>query len=224
MTYIKPTALAKVLLFIAFFLLGFYFINAQVILVQEFLVVLFGNELCIGAIMASWFIGMTVGAWIASYFADRAKSAVKAYLWLQIVICLILPLQIYMIRILRNIAHVPQGENIPFFSMLLSTLLIILPISFLVGFIFPFACKVLSAFQMKDSVAVGWVYIVESVGSLVGGLLLTFYMIAHFKPYEMLSVISTLILANGIILSISLKNAFNKTSLVCYVLLLLSLN
>ena len=47
---------------------------------------------------------------------------------------------------------------------------------------------------------IGRVYILEAVGSLIGGLVLTFYLLTHFKPYETLSTISLLILINCLIL------------------------
>ncbi len=55
---------------------------------------------------------------------------------------------------------------------------------------------------------IGRVYILEGVGSLIGGLVLTFYLITHFKPYETLSAISLLILINCLILSLSHKGTF----------------
>jgi spermidine synthase len=210
MHFTESPIVAKILLFAAFFILGFYFINAQVILVQEFLVVLFGNELCIGAIMASWFMGMTIGAWISSYLADRIKSFVKAYFWSQIAMCIILPLQFYLIRILRNTTHVPQGETIPFFTMILSTLFITFPFSFLVGFIFPFACRVLSSFQEKKSVAVGLVYLTESLGGLVGGIAFSFWLVTHYHPFAIVSFQAVLLL---VIIILCLRVFYKKIDL-----------
>ncbi len=242
---------------LAFVLIGCYSIVVQVLFIREFMVVFFGSELCLGIIFASWLIGISLGATTGGRLVKRFKKVLPLFILLQAIICLVPFFQIYFIRIVRELLGIPPGEYISLFSLISGTFLLIVPFSFMIGLIFPCACKItvekfnplrnpepdpkprlnssLFSFRNKwqdflsnggrsKAQQIGWVYIVESVGSLVGGLLLTFYMIAHFKPYEMLSVISTLILANGIILSMSLKNAFNKTFLVCYVLLLLLLN
>ncbi|MBW1838391.1 MAG: hypothetical protein JRI49_00520, partial [Deltaproteobacteria bacterium] len=242
---------------LAFVLIGCYSIVVQVLFIREFMVVFFGSELCLGIIFASWLIGISLGATIGGRLVKRFKEVFPLFILFQAIICLMPFFQIYFIRIVRELLGIPPGEYISLFPLISGTFFLIVPFSFMIGLIFPCACKItvgkfnpvrnsepdpkpllnssLFSFRQKwqdflsngvrsKAQQIGWVYIVESVGSLAGGLLLTFYMIAHFKPYEMLSVISTLILVNGIILSISLKNAFNKTFLVCYVLLLLLLN
>jgi spermidine synthase len=220
----KSPVLAKVLLFAAFFILGFYFVNAQVILVQEFLVVLFGNELCIGAIMASWFMGMTIGAWISSFLADKIKSFAKAYFWLQIVMCIILPLQFLLIRLLREITHIPQGETIPFFVMIFSILVITFPFSFLVGFIFPFACKVLSSFRINKAVAVGLVYLIESAGGLAGGIAFSFWLVTHYHSFTIASALAFFLLLNVILCLWAFYRKIDlKIGLALFVLIIISI-
>lgn len=223
MNSIKSAALVKVLLLIAFFLLGFYFINAQVILVREFLVVLFGNELCLGSIMASWFIGIALGAWISSRLADRLRFPEKAFLWIEMGMCIILPLQVYIIRILRQIAKVPQGETIPFFSMILSTLIIILPFSLLVGLIFPFACRILSSLRIKEAVSVGIVYLVESLGSLAGGAVFSFVLVTYFHPFKIAALLSLLLLINaGLLLLVFFRRFDIKLGILALLLIVIN--
>jgi spermidine synthase len=71
---------------------------------------------------------------------------------------------------------------------------------------------------------IGRVYILEAVGSLIGGLALTFYLITHFRPYETLSAISLLISANCLILSLSHKNIFSRVASTFYIILFLAFN
>lgn len=209
---------------IAFALIGCYSIVVQVLFIREFLVVFLGNELCLGIIFASWLIGISLGAGIGARVVKRLKEVFPIFIFFQVIICLIPFFQIYFIRIIRELLGVPPGEYISLVSLFSSTFLLIVPFSFMIGLIFPCACKLTVGKVENKAQQIGWVYIVEAVGSLIGGLLLTFYLIPHFKTYEMLSIISLLILVNSIILSLSHKNTLNKASLTFYFILLLLLN
>jgi spermidine synthase len=213
----------KISTLLAFALIGCYSIVVQVLFIREFMVVFFGSELCLGIIFASWLIGISLGAGIGGRVAKRFKEVFQFFIVFQIIICLVPLFQIYFIRVIRELLEIPPGEYISLVSLASGTFLLVLPFSFMIGLIFPCACKLTVRVKSKAQ-QIGWVYILESVGSLIGGLLLTFYLITHFKPHEMLSIISTLILVNIIILLLSLKNTFNRVSLIFFVLLLLSLN
>lgn len=214
----------KISTLIAFALIGCYSIVVQVLFIREFLVVFLGNELCLGIIFASWLIGISLGAGIGARVVKRLKEVFPIFIFFQVIICLIPFFQIYFIRIIRELLGVPPGEYISLVSLFSSTFLLIVPFSFMIGLIFPCACKLTVGKVENKAQQIGWVYIVEAVGSLIGGLLLTFYLIPHFKTYEMLSIISLLILVNSIILSLSHKNTLNKASLTFYFILLFLLN
>ncbi|KPJ59958.1 MAG: hypothetical protein AMJ42_01655, partial [Deltaproteobacteria bacterium DG_8] len=221
------------------------------------MVVFFGSELCLGIIFASWLIGISLGAGIGARMVKRFKEVFPVFIFLQVIICLVPFLQIYLIRIIRETLGTPPGEYISLIPLTSSTFLLIVPFSFMIGLIFPCACKLtvgkvnplrksgqgfkprsksllfslrhkwevfLSNGVKSKAQQIGWVYILEAVGSLIGGLLLTFYMIQHFSPYETLSTISLLILINGVILSLSDKNTFNRVSLTFYFILLILLD
>ena len=60
------------------FLLGYQATLSQVLIIREFLVVLFGNELCLGVIFFSWFVGIGLGALLGKFFI--ANPALIAYM------------------------------------------------------------------------------------------------------------------------------------------------
>jgi len=63
----------KAWIFILFSMLfiGCYATIAQVLLIREFLVVFFGNELCIGIILGTWFFGVAFGAVFGGRIVNR---------------------------------------------------------------------------------------------------------------------------------------------------------
>ena len=143
---------------ICFVVLGGYAICAQVLFVREFLVVFYGNEFCLGIIFAIWLAGIALGSYLGSWISDRLKHRLRVFLLLQVAMCLLLPIQIYMTRIIGGVFEVPLGEYRSFLSMIYASTVSILPMSSLVGCAFPFACRVLINKEESGASAIGWVY------------------------------------------------------------------
>jgi spermidine synthase len=159
---------------------------AQSLLVREFLVVCFGNELSIGVIFASWLLGVAAGGatggWLARgkrgpEVALRAGATATAY---------ILPVQLALIRASRWLVGAPVGELIPLWPLVGLALLLGAPSSFCLGLTFAPASALLAGQQSKRDAqrgagpqggrpvgtrAVGAVYVCEAFGALAGGSL-----------------------------------------------------
>jgi spermidine synthase len=71
----------------------------------------------------------------------------------------------------------------------------------MIGLIFPIGCTLLAGKKGNKAHSIGWVYITEAVGSLLGGVLLTFYMIHSLSHFEIISLISLLLLLMSLLLS-----------------------
>ena len=98
------------------------------------------------------------------------------------------PVQIYSIRILRSLLHVPPGEYISLVKLLFGALSTITPFSFFVGAIFPVACSLLptAAFQSSspNSQPIGRIYIAEAIGSIIGGVGFTFFLVTRYNAFQ----------------------------------------
>ncbi|MBC8550210.1 MAG: fused MFS/spermidine synthase [Candidatus Brocadiales bacterium] len=175
---------------------GCYATIAQVLIIREFLVVFFGSELCIGIILGTWLFGVASGAAVGGRVAGRFKNQLSAFIIVLVLMCAILPLELVLIRVLRLILNVPAGQYIPILSLLLSSLCIITPFSFTIGLIFPIGCKVIMGFTRDSAADIGFVYILESIGSLIGGLLFTFVLIARFQPFTITLIFNCILFLN----------------------------
>lgn len=183
-----------IFLVITFLLIGFAAIIAQTICIREFLVVFSGNEICLGVIFAAWLIGITLGAAFCAGIIDRFRWNIEILAILLIAMCFILPLQIYFIRISRSFIDISTGQYIPFVSLLYMSLLTIAPFSFLVGVIFPVACKAYTELRGNPAVQIGWVYIFEALGSLIGGVIFTFLLVERFNAYQITMIVNIILL------------------------------
>jgi spermidine synthase len=175
---------------------GCYATIAQVLIIREFLIVFFGSELCIGIILGTWLFGVASGAAAGGRVTDRVKDHLSVFVILLVLMCAILPLELVLIRVLRFILNVQAGQYIPITSLMISSLCIITPFSVTIGLLFPIGCKVIRGFTSDSAADIGFVYILESIGSLIGGLLFTFVLIARFKPFTITLIFNCILLLN----------------------------
>ena len=165
------------------------------------MVVFFGNELCLGIILTCWLIGIALGAAFGGKISKKRSVTCCSFSIFLIITSLLPFIQISCIRLIRKILLIPPGEFISLLSLIISTFILILPFSFMIGLIFPTGCKLLEGKESNKAHSIGLVYISEAVGSLLGGVLLTFFMIQSLNHYEIVSILSLLILLMSLLLS-----------------------
>lgn len=186
--------------------LGAFATVAQVMLMREMLVAFFGNELCIGTILGMWLAGIAAGACMARGLVPRVSLRAEAWT-LTVVLILaaaVLPLQALGVRAVRLLLHVPAGEYAPFLSMIGSAFLLCLPAAAAIGLAFPLACDRLERLRAAaepepDSAsAVSPAYALESLGSMLAGVLLTYLLLSSLTPFRILALGSACALAGAV--------------------------
>ncbi|MFH1380273.1 MAG: 4Fe-4S binding protein [bacterium] len=156
---------------ITFLVLGIYYAIAQVLLIREFLVVFYGNEVFIAFFFASWFLWIGIGSFISSYIADRVKQSQAMFVILQFLLSLSLFLQVYIIRISRSFLDLSAAEILPLGSSVLMVFLLSFPCSMLIGMIFPIGCKLQGQTDQSATRSISSIYIFETFGGIAGGLI-----------------------------------------------------
>ncbi|MCF6156816.1 MAG: hypothetical protein E3K36_16610 [Candidatus Brocadia sp.] len=243
-----------ILLFLCIAAIGCYATIAQVILIREFLNIYYGNELCLGIVFGAWFLGIAAGAFAGAKVEYAFKYTFGVFIITLFILCFVLPAQIFFVRCIRGFLSVGIGEYISLLPLLLTSIGLIFPFSFIIGFIFPFSSKVVwditgvlhcrnqkvisdCRFQNSDllsnskseihnpkskirnenagdsqdvtitknpakkkedkpgntrdaAVDIGVVYIVESIGSLVGGLVFSFFLVSRFHPFTIIALLN----------------------------------
>ncbi|HHT9112634.1 MAG: hypothetical protein HZA47_07525 [Planctomycetes bacterium] len=233
---------ALTLVFLCIAAIGCYATIAQVMLIREFLNIFYGNELCLGIVFGAWFLGIATGAFAGAKIEHTFKHAFTVFVITLMVMCFVLPVQIVFVRGIRGLLSVGVGEYISILPLLLTSIGLILPFSFIIGFVFPFSSKVvwdvtvsrrsrnqktISDFRLQNSdllsnskseihspesairnennqnsqhitidnkdpaIDIGMVYIIESMGSLFGGLVFSFFLVARFHPFKIITLLNT---------------------------------
>ncbi|MFH0888424.1 MAG: fused MFS/spermidine synthase [Planctomycetota bacterium] len=214
----------NIILIITFIWLGFIAIIAQTLCFRELMVIFFGNELCLGIIFTAWLLGITLGAFLASFIADKIKSSASLLTALLLLIVFILPFQVYFIRLIRLIINIPIGQHIPFFETVYMSFITVMPFSIIIGIAFPVACKIYALLKGKiaDTASqISWVYIWEAIGSLIGGVLFTFYLVEHYSVFEII-LASNFISLTIAFLVYSVTSARKTISLIIFLILVAS--
>jgi len=175
----------------AMFGIGVLSVLAQVLLLREMLVVFHGNELSFGAIMGCWLLCVGAGAFGARLLRrdSRFRTWTRHLLYLlPILVACALPVQVWFLRGVRLVLGVGAGEYVPFARMLGAVFLACLPCCAGIGMFFPLACEwgVKDRRRVDADVAgtVSRVYTAEAVGSMLGGVALTFLLLTRLSPLQ----------------------------------------
>ena len=177
-------------------IMGLSGIVAQIILLRELLVSFFGNELTLGIILANWLILEAIGSFYVGKSVEKTRRKIEIYVLLQLIFSLAFPFAVYLSRIFKNLLLITPGEGLGFASIFYSSFLILIPVTLSHGALFTFGCKIYSQYASEDASAIGKVYVFETVGSIIGGLLLAFVLIRYVNSIEIAFIIS---LANTLI-------------------------
>ena len=190
---------------IVFFLVGFFSTTVQIILIRELFVIFYGNEIVLSLIFFFWFFSIGVGAYAASLLKNLLGSL--SFFIIIVAILLVVPeLQIFLTREMRIIGGINPGEWVPLSKIFVYTGLIVFPFSFLIGLIFPCASSLSLKFSQKldenPKKSAGFVYSVESLGSMLGGILSSIILIKYLSHVEIIFLPVLLTSAVVILLSI----------------------
>lgn len=177
---------------IAIFITGLSGFVGQMILLRELLIVFSGNELSIGIILANWLILEAFGSFLVGRKADRSTRPLTAYVWITLLFAVSLPTMLFLTRLLRMVLGISIGQGIGILPILYGSLLILLPVSLFHGALFTFGCKVFADVNTSESKSVGKAYVLETMGTIAGGVIWTFLLIRFFHSFSIALGISTL--------------------------------
>ncbi len=187
------------------FCLGAFSTITQVVLMREMLVVFFGNELTIAAILASWLVCVGAGAALSRRVVDRVPVAPLRWILfvVAIALCGMLPAELVAARSLRSLLGIAFGEFAPLSRVVLGALAVCAPACLATGFSFPMACRVLECSDPGgggDLRGVSRVYTCEALGSMLAGLGVTFVLLPRCSPLAAVATgVASAALAAGLI-------------------------
>lgn len=208
-------------LIFALILIGVTAMIGQVLLMRELIVVFYGNEASLGAILAAWMFWVAVGSWGLGSFADRLKDRLSTLTFCQIGVLLLFPAVLFVTRNVRSIWGTFPGEIIGFGPMMISSFLLLAPLCLLLGFLFALGCRIFSSFYGISVRGIGNVYILEAIGASIGGLVLNFLLIQILDPFQIALLVGGINLLAALLIQFSPAQSGKSIALKLLVVILL---
>lgn len=171
---------------------------SQIIYMRELLVVFYGNELSISFILAGWLISGALGSAVFGRFADSpsfrlCRNDVSMFALCQIILACLLIAGIVAVKFIKTFLGVSPGEIIGLFPVIVASLAILAPVCILMGFMFSLGCRIYaSGPRPRNGNAIGSVYMLEAVGSIIGGVLTSFILIKLFDALHIVAIFACL--------------------------------
>jgi len=169
-------------------IVGLSAVSIQIILLREFLITMYGNELSIGIFICTWLIGSSIGARVG-YNIKACEARIKKHLILSHIILPILFLTAFIfIRLWKVIFGINLGEIVSVPVIILLSLLACMPVSLLLGYMF-IICSILINTD-RTYRGVGLAYFFETIGSFLGGIITGVVLINFVSNIGMASIIA----------------------------------
>lgn len=185
----------------AVILMGFSGLVAEIVLLRELMVAFHGNELSIGVILANWLLLESAGAYFLGRKISQANRKLGLFILVTVLFSLFFIAAIYAIRIFKDFLSVVPGEGLGIMPMFYISFLILLPVSLLHGALFTLGCKLYYLYSSgkksldphdKNSVfSIARVYIYETAGTILGGLVLTYLFIPYLHSIKISLVLAS---------------------------------
>lgn len=192
---------------LAILVTGLSGIVAQVVLLRELLISFLGNELTLGIILANWLVSEALGVYAIGMLIDRVKNKINVFIILQIAFSITLPISLYLSRVFKNIIGISAGETVGLPIIFLFSFLVIIIPAFCHAALFSCACQIVSSYNKETARSIGTTYTVETAGTLVGGLLLTYLFLPNLNSFQTVFFIS---LTNFFVCIMLFKYSRNK--------------
>jgi len=180
--------------------MGFTAIVAQVVLIRELLTSFSGNELAIGLFFANWLLLEALGSYGAGRWADKVRSGIPYYAFLQLFLSLVLPAIIFLTRIAKNLLGIIPGQGINVFTIFYASFFLLIPLGLADGAQFSFGCRMFAEEENKGAASIGKVYIYEAIGSLVGGIVGTYLCLQYLHAFQTTFILALLNVTSAMLL------------------------
>ncbi|MDO9575800.1 MAG: spermine synthase [bacterium] len=211
----------------AILIMGASGICAETLLLRELLLVFYGNELSIGMVLANWLLLESIGSIFIGRRIESTKERIKKFINWQTIFSIFLPISIFLTRVLKGYLLPTPGESLGLLSIAGYSLFILAPVSITHGALFTFACRIFAdrkgaSLQYINAAAqqIGSVYIYETAGTILGGVIITYLLIPHLHSLQMAVGISIINLVICILLK--RRSLFSLFSLVVFCIVLFS--
>jgi len=210
----------------AIIFVGFSSLVSQVLLMRELLVVFYGNELSLGITLAGWLFWGGIGSLLVGPFLGRRiKRKLLLFAAGEILLSVFLPVSLITARFIPAIIGLTPGEITGTIPILLSSFLVVCPVTFLGGALFVLGCDIYRKEGLESAVPIGYVYVLEAAGASLGGFIASFFLIRFLPGISIMIYLSFLNVLFAFLLTWKKRRLLVSFSLILMVVFfVLSLN
>jgi spermidine synthase len=162
---------------------GLFTIAAQTLLFREFVTAFEGNDISVGVFFGSWFLWVGLGAMLVRRWGRLAQVLLHHVEFLFLIYIPALAIQLLLIVQVRGLAGLASYDLMSVQAIVLWSLVVSAPVSLVTGLLFPLACRWV---EQTQGFPVSHVYILEAVGSVLGGILVTMLLALHVDAVRVL--------------------------------------
>jgi len=197
----SPTSLLPIVA-----LIGFTAVIAQIVLMRELMVVFCGNEMSLGLMLASWLLWTATGSSGLGRLAAHTRHPRRFMALLEVLVALAFPIAIFLMRASKAAFQSVPGEILGPGPMILTSLVALSAFCFVSGGLFAAGSQLYAA-EVGASIpaATSRVYLLEAVGSGLGGALISLVLIRYFSPFQIAALVSLLNLLGATSLTVRSK-------------------
>ena len=186
---------------ISAFTLGLTSMIGQIIIIRELVVVFYGNELSLGIILACWLFWVGFGSLALGRFVDSIPFKERLLSHLQLALSIIIPLNIFFIRLIKSILKIQAGKIIGLAQIISASFVSLSIVCILLGITFILIAKIAAKDSNSPSKHVANIYLLEGLGASIGGLIYTFLLIKAYTPFQNALILGNLNLITSILFS-----------------------
>jgi spermidine synthase len=184
-------------------LIGFTAVIAQTILMRELIVVFYGNEISLGILLANWLFWTAVGSSLLGRWVGRARDARRLMAGLEVLIAAAFPLTILAVRSSKLAVHSIPGEILGTAPMFLTSFVALSVFCAISGCLFAAGSRLYAEeARTATAPATGAVYLLEALGSGLGGILASIILIRFLTAFAIASLVGVANLLAAISLGI----------------------
>ena len=182
----------KQLIFSSLLLKGFSSVIIQTLLMRELFIVFYGNELTFSIILSVWLIAGAIGSGFIGNLFKNPFNAIRPYCLFQILLSIWLPLAIILIRTSKVLLGVSFAEAFGIGHIVIISILSLLWLALSDGALFNIGFRLVSSVSGPQESSVAKIYLLESLGVIVGGMAFTFIFLTIFNSFQIAFLISVL--------------------------------
>jgi spermidine synthase len=172
---------------------GFTAMAGQIIVMREVIVLFSGNELSVGIVLAAWLLWTSIGSGLTGRLMHGSAHVRGSIAAVECLCGLSLAPTIFILRSARAYLQIVPGESLGPVPMALVSLATLSVFCGLSGCLFALAVRLYrQTWALPGHLAVSYAYLIETVGSALGGILTSILLLRFFGSFQ-IAIIAALL-------------------------------